>query len=123
MNRTVSVRLCDKINCCAGDTVSMTVKTVSKLVSYGSACEVSEVPAFVVGTGINSDGTFTYVVRYCDSVLRDKCNYLVPEDIAGLCCTGCCGEPSGHIQLSHIKNNSCPKEDCCVNIIKGVNCG
>jgi len=148
MERTVSVKLCDRIGCCVGDMVYMTVKTPSKLVSYGSGCETSEVPAMIIGTGLNSDGTFTYVVKYASTVLREQCNYLLPQDIAGLCCAECCPAPKCEcndpcvkpepckpdcvcgnclpkqtINCNHTRNNSCQEEDCCVTIIKGVNCG
>lgn len=148
MERTVSVKLCDRIGCCVGDTAYMTVKNKSKLVSYGSACETSEVPALIIGAGINSDGTYTYVVKYNSTVLRQPCNYLVPTDIAGLCCAECCPPPRCEcndpcikpepckpncvcgnclpkqtVNCNHERNNSCPGDDCCVTIIKGVNCG
>ena len=103
MERTVSVKLCDRIGCCVGDMVYMTVKTPSKLVSYGSGCETSEVPAMVIGVGMNSDGTFTYVVKYASTVLREQCNYLLSHDIAGLCCAECCPAPK------------CECNDPCVN--------
>lgn len=148
MERTVSIKLCNRIECCVGDMAYMTVKATQKLVSYGSACESSEVPALITGVGMNSDGTFTYVVRYQTTVLREQCNYLLPEDISGLCCAECCEPPKcvcndpcvkpapcddkctcGNclpkqtVTCNHTRNNSCSDEPSCVNIIRGVNCG
>lgn len=150
MERTVSVKLLDRIGCCVGDTVYMTVKTVSKLVSYGSACETSEVPGMIIGTGLNSDGTFTYVVKYSSTVLNNQCNYLLPTDVAGLCCSDCCDTPKcacndpclpppppckpdkcvcgnclpkQEIKCDHTRNNCYTEEGDCVTIIKGVKYG
>lgn len=99
MYKTLSVTVSSKLNCCIGDTVSMNVRAVEKLTSYGSATKESGVPALVLGAGVNSNGTFTYVLRYDTCVLKDLCNYIIPDDVDSICCLNECG--------------CAPKPDCC----------
>lgn len=91
MNRTLTIALNEKLKCCIGDNVVLNVRAVEKLTSYGSAVETSGVPATIVGAGLNSDGTYSYVVTYDVCVLKETCNYLLPIDICSVCCLHDCG--------------------------------
>lgn len=91
MYKTLSITVPTKLNCCIGDTVSMNVRAVEKLTSYGSATKESGVPAIILGAGLDSKGQFTYVLQYDACVLRDLCNYLIPNDVDSLCCVNACG--------------------------------
>lgn len=117
MERTVSINLSTKLNCCIGDKVTLNVKAVHKLLSYGSACEFSGVPALIIGAGLNSNGTFSYVFRYDCCVLKECCNYLIPQDIESVCCLHeCCGEHKcgcgGHNCGCGEHNCGCKKHSC-----------
>lgn len=91
MNRTVSTKLSSPLNCCVGNGVTLNVRAIKKLTSYGTSCETSGVPALILAASINSDSTYSYVFQYDSCVLLDQCNYLVPTDIESVCCTMNCG--------------------------------
>jgi hypothetical protein len=110
MYQTISVKLANKLNCCVGDMVTMQVRAVQKLTSYGSAHESSGVPAIILAAGVEANGTFSYVLRYDACVLRNPCNYLIPNDVCSVCCTSRC---------------DCvpPKPTCCCDPCCTCHCG
>ena len=75
------------MECCIGDTVELTVRNISKLTSYGSACTTSKIPGVILGIGISEGCKYQYAINYDTSVLRNQCNFLVPADIESICCT------------------------------------
>lgn len=122
MERTISVKMNDTVRCCIGDTVTMNVNNVSKLTSYGTQCETSEVPAIIVAASINSDGTYQYVLRYDSCVLLSQCNYLIPNEVTSICCTPSC-ESCGSYRSN---TKTCCETECnlgCNTIIRSTNCG